>query len=141
MLVIPNYPSKCDIISDVPLILFTKMTKPGTSASGTSPDVLCWESQEPFSSAASNSAAELKTAQRLAVGSLKKLRLGREEIQEIAAENGFDQKNCHSTKPGIELNIGTGGLLQEEENYSKCDKQKLGKYGIKLYLTKLCLTV
>ena len=72
---------------------------------------------------------------------MKKIRLVREEFQEIGVENGLDQKNCHSMKPGIELNIGTGGLLQEKENYSKCDKQKLGKYGIKLYLTKLCLTV
>ena len=41
MLVIPNYPSKCDIISDVTLTIFTIITSQvGTSASGTSPDVL-----------------------------------------------------------------------------------------------------
>ena len=60
--------------------------KPGTSASGALPDVLGWESQEPFSSPASNSAVELKAAQRLAAGSLQNPRLGREEIQEIAAK-------------------------------------------------------
>ena len=97
MLVIPNYPSKCDIIS----------------ASGAS-DVLGWESQEPFSSPVSNSVAKLEAvAQRLAVGSLQNPRLGREEIQEIAAENGFDQKNCHSMKPGIELNIGTQSVQED----------------------------
>ena len=140
MLVIPNYPSKCDFISDVPLIIFTIITSQEQVPQVLHQMFFAESHKNPFQ-VHSNSAAELKTAQRLAVGSLKKLRLGREEIQEIAAENGFDQKNCHSTKPGIELNIGTGGLLQEEENYSKCDKQKLGKYGIKLYLTKLCLTV
>ena len=97
MLVIPNYTSKCDIIS----------------ASGAS-DVLGWESQEPFSSPASNSVAELEAAaQRLAVGSLQNPWLGREEIQEIAAENGFDQKKCHSKKPGIEINIGTQCVLED----------------------------